>query len=160
MQVLILFAALSTCDPGNVMDAVKAAKEKNVHVSIVGMAAEVRICSVFTKVVALPPLSAGPSVCPASNVVSLLAAQAASRSTQAAFKLEQRSCPSVLEERRTVLHKAGMLLVLNGVVYMLQETGGEYGIALNERHFEELVFSHARPPPSRDSEKHASLVSL
>ena len=56
VQVLILFAALSTCDPGNVMDAVKTAKEKNVHVSIVGMAAEVRICAVFTKVTALPPL--------------------------------------------------------------------------------------------------------
>ena len=55
--MLILFAALSTCDPGNVMDAVKAAKEKSVHVSIVGMAAEVRICSVFTKVSALPGLS-------------------------------------------------------------------------------------------------------
>ena len=55
--MLILLAALSTCDPGNVMDAVKAAKEKNVHVSIVGMAAEVRICSVFTKVVALTLLS-------------------------------------------------------------------------------------------------------
>jgi len=49
-QVLILFAALSTCDPGNIMDAVKAAKEKNVRVSIVGVAAEVRICSVFKKV--------------------------------------------------------------------------------------------------------------
>lgn len=55
--MLILFAALSTCDPGNVMDAVKAAKEKNVHVSIVGMAAEVRICSVFTKVGVLLPIS-------------------------------------------------------------------------------------------------------
>ena len=41
---------------------------------------------------------------------------------------------------------------------MLQETGGEYGIALNERHFEELVFSHATPPPSLASDTHASLV--
>ena len=50
VQVLILFAALSTCDPGNVLDAVKAAKERNVRVSIVGVAAEVHICRVFTKV--------------------------------------------------------------------------------------------------------------
>ena len=50
--------------------------------------------------------------------------------------------------------------MLNVTAWTLQETGGEYGIALNERHFEELVFSHARPPPSLDSEKHASLVSL
>ena len=32
------------------MDAVKAAKERNVRVSIVGVAAEVHICRVFTKV--------------------------------------------------------------------------------------------------------------
>ena len=46
------------------------------------------------------------------------------------------------------------------MVCPLQETGGEYGVALNERHFEDLVFSHASPPPSVDREKHASLVSL
>ncbi|CAK0742284.1 hypothetical protein CVIRNUC_001385 [Coccomyxa viridis] len=88
-EVLILFAALSTCDPGNVMDAVKAAKERNVRVSIVGVAAEVHICRVFTK-----------------------------------------------------------------------ETRGEYGIALNERHFEELVFSHATPPPSLAGDTSASLVRM
>ena len=41
----------------------------------------------------------------------------------------------------------------------LQETRGEYGIALNERHFEELVFSHATPPPSLAGDTSASLVS-
>ena len=35
VQVLILFAALSTCDPGNVLDAVKAAKQNKIRVSIV-----------------------------------------------------------------------------------------------------------------------------
>jgi transcription initiation factor TFIIH subunit 2 len=50
LQVLILFAALSTCDPGNVLDAVKAAKQNSIRVSIVGVAAEVHICKVFTKV--------------------------------------------------------------------------------------------------------------
>lgn len=50
LQVLILFAALSTCDPGNVLDAVKAAKHSKIRVSIVGVAAEVHICRVFTKV--------------------------------------------------------------------------------------------------------------
>ncbi len=49
-QVLILFAALSTCDPGNVLDAVKAAKQNKIRVSIVGVAAEVHICRVFTQV--------------------------------------------------------------------------------------------------------------
>ena len=47
--------------------------------------------------------------------------------------------------------------VLTGAV--LQETRGEYGIALNERHFEELVFSHATPPPSLAGDTSASLVS-
>ena len=42
---------------------------------------------------------------------------------------------------------------------VLQETRGEYGIALNERHFEELVFSHATPPPSLAGDTSASLVS-
>ena len=46
--------------------------------------------------------------------------------------------------------------VLTGAV--LQETRGEYGIALNERHFEELVFSHATPPPSLAGDTSASLV--
>ncbi len=48
-QVLVLFAALSTCDPGNVLDAVKAAKGARLRVSVVGVAAEVHICRVFTK---------------------------------------------------------------------------------------------------------------
>ena len=48
-QVLIVFAALSTCDPGNVLDAVKAAKQHHVRVSVVGIAAEVHICRVLTQ---------------------------------------------------------------------------------------------------------------
>ena len=49
VQVLIVFAALSTCDPGNVLDAVKAAKQHHVRVSVVGIAAEVHICRVLTQ---------------------------------------------------------------------------------------------------------------
>ena len=48
-QVLIVFAALSTCDPGNVLDAVKAAKQHRVRASVVGIAAEVHICRVLTQ---------------------------------------------------------------------------------------------------------------
>ncbi|BDA42827.1 General transcription factor IIH subunit 2 [Coccomyxa sp. Obi] len=88
-EVLILFAALSTCDPGNVLDAVKAAKQNKIRVSVVGVAAEVHICRVFT-----------------------------------------------------------------------QETGGTYGVALNEKHFEELVFEHAPPPPSLATDAAASLVRM
>ena len=46
--MLIVFVALSTCDPGNVLDAVKAAKQARVRVSVVGIAAEVHICRVIT----------------------------------------------------------------------------------------------------------------
>jgi hypothetical protein len=35
-EVVMLFAALSTCDPGNVWEAVRAAKEARVRISIVG----------------------------------------------------------------------------------------------------------------------------
>jgi hypothetical protein len=35
-EVVILFAALSTCDPGNVWEAVRAAKEAKVRISVVG----------------------------------------------------------------------------------------------------------------------------
>ncbi|EIE24534.1 transcription factor TFIIH, 44 kDa subunit, partial [Coccomyxa subellipsoidea C-169] len=89
LLVLVLFAALSTCDPGNVLDAVKAAKQNSIRVSIVGVAAEVHICKVFTK-----------------------------------------------------------------------ETGGTYGVALNEKHFEDLVFEHAPPPPSLATDAAASLVRM
>jgi transcription initiation factor TFIIH subunit 2 len=43
-EVLILLAALSTCDPGNVMDAARAAHAARVRVSVVGLAAEVHVC--------------------------------------------------------------------------------------------------------------------
>ncbi|KAL6762870.1 Ssl1-like-domain-containing protein [Haematococcus lacustris] len=43
-EVLILFAALSTCDPGSIFDSIKAAKEAKVRVSVVGVAAEVYVC--------------------------------------------------------------------------------------------------------------------
>lgn len=40
----------------------------------------------------------------------------------------------------------------------MQETGGTYGVALNEKHFEELVFEHAPPPPALADNTAASLV--
>ncbi len=49
-QVLMLFAGLSTCDPGNIQDTIKVAKQQRVRVSIVGLAAEVHICRVITEV--------------------------------------------------------------------------------------------------------------
>lgn len=51
----MLFAGLSTCDPGNIQDTIKVAKQQHVRVSIVGLAAEVHICRVITEV--------GPCLC-------------------------------------------------------------------------------------------------
>ena len=50
VQVLVLFAGLSTCDPGNILDSIKAAKQQRVRASVIGLAAEVRICRVITDV--------------------------------------------------------------------------------------------------------------
>lgn len=73
-QVLILFAALSTCDPGNVLDAVKAAKQSSVRVSVVGVAAEVHICKVFTQVWMSPLLQT--LLCTRSSIMVLVGSSA------------------------------------------------------------------------------------
>ena len=49
-QVLILLAALSTCDPGNILDTIAAAKEAKVRVSVIGLAADVHICDKIAQV--------------------------------------------------------------------------------------------------------------
>ena len=50
VQVLFLLAALSTCDPGDIMQTIKAAQQHKVRVSIVGLAAQVHICTTITQV--------------------------------------------------------------------------------------------------------------
>jgi transcription initiation factor TFIIH subunit 2 len=45
-EVLVLLAALSSCDPGNILDSIKAAKSNKVRISVVGLAAEVHVCRV------------------------------------------------------------------------------------------------------------------
>jgi len=45
-EILIILAALSTCDPGNIMETIAEAKAASVRVSVVGLAAEVHICRV------------------------------------------------------------------------------------------------------------------
>lgn len=41
-----------------------------------------------------------------------------------------------------------------------EETGGTYGVPLNEAHFDELVMSHAPPPPALADAAPASLVRM
>ena len=50
LQVLFLFAGLSSCDPGGIWDSIKQAKQQKCRVSVVGLAAEVFICREITKV--------------------------------------------------------------------------------------------------------------
>jgi transcription initiation factor TFIIH subunit 2 len=45
-EALILLSALSTCDPGNIMDTIKACSKSKVRISVVGLAAEVHVCRV------------------------------------------------------------------------------------------------------------------
>ncbi|ELU17421.1 hypothetical protein CAPTEDRAFT_178402 [Capitella teleta] len=43
-EVLIVFGSLTTCDPGSIIDTIQSMKANNVQVSIIGLAADVRIC--------------------------------------------------------------------------------------------------------------------
>ena len=61
MQVLILLAALSTCDPGNILDTIAAAKQAKVRVSVIGLAADVHICDKIAQV--LPAFHRQPDWC-------------------------------------------------------------------------------------------------
>lgn len=46
-EILIIFGALTTCDPGNIYDTVEVLKKESIRVNIVGLAAEVQICRVL-----------------------------------------------------------------------------------------------------------------
>nr|CAG4649322.1 EOG090X05VA [Scapholeberis mucronata]SVE93608.1 EOG090X05VA [Scapholeberis mucronata] len=43
-EVLVLYGSLTTCDPGDIQHTIKTLKENKIRVSIIGLAAEVRIC--------------------------------------------------------------------------------------------------------------------
>ncbi|KAI9013111.1 Ssl1-like-domain-containing protein [Gaertneriomyces semiglobifer] len=46
-EILVLFASLTTCDPHDIFDTVESLKKDQIRVSMVGLAAEVRICRVI-----------------------------------------------------------------------------------------------------------------
>ncbi|KAJ8652055.1 hypothetical protein O0I10_012329 [Lichtheimia ornata] len=48
-EILLIFGALTTCDPSNIHDTVSLLQKENVRVNIVGLAAEVQICRVLSK---------------------------------------------------------------------------------------------------------------
>ncbi|KAJ8262957.1 hypothetical protein COCON_G00154140 [Conger conger] len=48
-EVLVIFSSLTTCDPANIYELIKTLKEKKIRVSVIGLSAEVRVCTVLTR---------------------------------------------------------------------------------------------------------------
>lgn len=48
-EVLVIFGSLTTCDPGNIHDTVSTLAKDNVHVSMLCLAAEVKVCKEICK---------------------------------------------------------------------------------------------------------------
>lgn len=43
-EVLILYSALSTCDPGDIMDSIQQCRSSKIRCSIIGLSAEIFVC--------------------------------------------------------------------------------------------------------------------
>ncbi|XP_069483631.1 general transcription factor IIH subunit 2 isoform X2 [Ambystoma mexicanum] len=48
-EVLIIFGSLTTCDPSNIYELIKSLKAGKIRVSVIGLSAEVRVCTVLTR---------------------------------------------------------------------------------------------------------------
>ncbi|XP_007486326.1 general transcription factor IIH subunit 2-like protein isoform X2 [Monodelphis domestica] len=48
-EVLVLFSSLTTCDPSNIYDLIKTLKAAKIRVSVIGLSAEVRVCTVLAR---------------------------------------------------------------------------------------------------------------
>uniref|UniRef100_A0A8D3EB85 General transcription factor IIH subunit n=1 Tax=Scophthalmus maximus TaxID=52904 RepID=A0A8D3EB85_SCOMX len=48
-EILIVLSSLTTCDPGNIYELIKTLKSLKVRVSVIGLSAEVRVCTVLTR---------------------------------------------------------------------------------------------------------------
>ncbi|KAJ7335827.1 hypothetical protein JRQ81_013768 [Phrynocephalus forsythii] len=48
-EVLVIFSSLTTCDPSNIYDLIKCLKTLKIRVSIIGLSAEVRVCTVLAR---------------------------------------------------------------------------------------------------------------
>ncbi|KAJ8414863.1 hypothetical protein AAFF_G00023860 [Aldrovandia affinis] len=48
-EVLVIFSSLTTCDPSNIYELIKTLKELKIRVSVIGLSAEVRVCTVLTR---------------------------------------------------------------------------------------------------------------
>ncbi|XP_059193139.1 general transcription factor IIH subunit 2 [Centropristis striata] len=48
-EILIILSSLTTCDPANICELIKTLKSLKVRVSVIGLSAEVRVCTVLTR---------------------------------------------------------------------------------------------------------------
>ncbi|KAI8610594.1 Ssl1-like-domain-containing protein [Chytriomyces sp. MP71] len=48
-EIIILYSALTTCDPGNIFDTIETLRHDSIRVSIVGLSAEMQICKRICK---------------------------------------------------------------------------------------------------------------
>ena len=46
-EILIIYGSLTTCDPGNIHDTLEACIRDKIRVSVVALAAEMKICREF-----------------------------------------------------------------------------------------------------------------
>lgn len=79
-EIVIVYSALNSCDPGDIFDTIREVKAANIKVSVIHLAAGVRVCE-----------------------------------------------------------------------HLTAETGGSHSVALDERHFSDLLLKHCVPPPVVDA---------
>nr|XP_020454876.1 general transcription factor IIH subunit 2-like isoform X2 [Monopterus albus] len=48
-EILIILSSLTTCDPSNIYEIIKTLKSLKIRVSVIGLSAEVRVCTVLTR---------------------------------------------------------------------------------------------------------------
>ncbi|XP_070791908.1 general transcription factor IIH subunit 2 isoform X2 [Pituophis catenifer annectens] len=48
-EVLVILSSLTTCDPSNIYDLIKSLKSAKIRVSVIGLSAEVRVCTVLAR---------------------------------------------------------------------------------------------------------------
>uniref|UniRef100_A0A7N6AT75 General transcription factor IIH subunit n=1 Tax=Anabas testudineus TaxID=64144 RepID=A0A7N6AT75_ANATE len=48
-EILIILSSLTTCDPANIYELIKTLKSLKMRVSVIGLSAEVRVCTVLTR---------------------------------------------------------------------------------------------------------------
>ncbi|XP_056447767.1 general transcription factor IIH subunit 2 isoform X1 [Gadus chalcogrammus] len=48
-EIVVIFSSLTTCDPANIYELIKTLKSLKIRVSVIGLSAEVRVCTVLTR---------------------------------------------------------------------------------------------------------------